>query len=292
MKVAALLVFTAVFSAACGAAIEKRQLDDYFDAFAAIGQNTLSDLLDLANRGWADLKQKIKDYDIHTRYNQIKDKLVAKYGGVFQTISTFSFDTIADAVTNVLANAVGLQDIASIVKKVRAVLGKDADSVDDTELGEIVKEVEDDITSGGDDAVAKRAIFDTFGGIYRNLTAIGRNAYSDLFNLARQGWNDLKQKIQDYDIKGRIATIRQKATDRYGPIFDKISSLRFEHIVDEAKKVISTAADILDVKAVVGQIRAGLGAEVEDIPDEEIEDIIKVVEEDVISEPVPTPSMI
>ncbi|KAK3796309.1 hypothetical protein RRG08_021333 [Elysia crispata] len=290
MKIAVLLVFTVAVTLVNGATLEKRGFRDIFRNITAIGRDALSDLLDLASRGWKNLRQRIKDYDIKGRLVALRDRLKARYGHIVDRVSDINLENIAKAAKNIMKDAADVLDVDQIVGQVRSALGKDVDDLSDDDIGKIVKGVEDDITADDskddtDSGMRKRGLFDDIRSSFRNLTAIGRDTFSDLFGLANRGWKNLKQRIKDYDIRGRIANLRQKVRDRYGDVIEDVSSLKFQHIVDAAKVIIEDASDILDVNKIVSQIRSALGADVKDIRDNQIADIVKVVEDDVDYDP-------
>ena len=285
MKIAVLLVFTVAVTLVNGATLEKRDFRDIFRNITAIGRDALSDLLDLASRGWKNMRHRIKDYDIKGRLVALRDRLKARYGHIVDRVSDINLANIAKAAKNVIEDAADVLDVDQIVGQVRSALGKDVDDLSDDDIGKIVKGVEDDITADDskddtDSGMRKRGLFDDIRSSFRNLTAIGRDTFSDLFGLANRGWKNLKQRIKDYDIRGRIASLRQKMRDRYGDLIDQVSDVNFKKIVNAAKNVIQDARDVLGVDKIVGQIRSALGADIGNISDKDIADIIKVVEDD------------
>ncbi|GFR93561.1 hypothetical protein ElyMa_006228700 [Elysia marginata] len=291
MKLTVFVAFVAAITVVNGASIEKRQFRDLFRNITAFGRDTFSDLLDLASKTWDDLVQKIDDYDIESRFADIKDKVRERYGDHIDRITNVKFDDIAKAAKDIIKDARDVLNLDDIAAKIRKALGSKVDlsDVSDDDITQIAQGVEDDVEAVGTDngdAVGKRGLRDDLRAAYRNVTAFGRDTFSDLFDLASRGWKNLKQKIQDYDIKGRYATIKQKVKVRYGDFIDRISELKFEHIVKATKDIVKDAADVLRVDRIVGKVRSLLGKDVDNIPDDEIADIVKTVEDDASSDPI------
>ncbi|RUS77538.1 hypothetical protein EGW08_014692 [Elysia chlorotica] len=278
MKVAVLLVLAVAITATSGATLEKRGLRDYLRNITAIGLDTYSGLLDLATARWRDLKQRVTDYDIRGRFSQIRSNVKARYGDIVNNLNDIVFNKVATAAKDVIKGASDILEVKKIVEKVRLSLGKDADDVTDDQIDDIVQAVEDDIATGDSD-VNIDADLDKRG--FRDYI---RNKTYSLYAKAKEGWNKLKQKMRDYDIRGKLSTIKQKLKEKFGDVADDLGDVIISNIVEAAKVAIEDSSDILAVGDITDLIRSSLGSVVDAVSDDLLGDIVQVLEDDVSSD--------
>ncbi|GFR93564.1 hypothetical protein ElyMa_006228800 [Elysia marginata] len=281
-----------ITTAVRGAAKSFHGLTDAVSDFADTGRDTVSSVINLAGRTWKSLRQKIKDYNVGGRLAAIRQKIMAKFGAQVDVFSDVLIGEVAEATKGIIGNANSMLNVSEIVDLIKPTLG-DADGVSDDQIGEIVQGVEDDIMADdlddnkvddGDD-MRKRSLYDEFSHAYGNLTALTRGTLSDLINLARVGWMNLKQRIKDYDLKGHYLKLRDLVKERFGSFIDDVNETQFERIVEAARDIIGNNPDLLDVDAVVEEIRSRLGQDVDGMPDDEIADIVMTLEDDVAYDP-------